>query len=208
MSGLPLPGHKLCRFGTHCLGVRLAARKKQPCDRDKKACRLPFVRCAFSRKYPPTHTIYMDRRDCMYRNNRNNSFQTPQTDYGPNPLVTNISRATMQNMNYRTALWTGCHLQLTLMCIPAGGEIGLEVHPDTDQFIRIEDGNGIVMMGPSRDCTELQRPVCRECAVFVPAGTWHNILNTGCKSLKISTIYAPPHHPRGTVQATKAEADR
>ncbi len=143
----------------------------------------------------------------MYCDNRNNCFLTPQKDYGPNPFVTNIARAAMQNTNYRTALWTGGYLQLTLMCIPAGGEIGLEVHPDTDQFLRIEAGNGMVTMGPSRDRIELQRPVCSGCAVFVPAGTWHNIVNTGCKPLKIYTIYAPPHHPRGTVQATKAEAD-
>lgn len=143
----------------------------------------------------------------MYCDNRNNCFSTPPKDCGPNPLVTNIARAAMQNTNYRTALWTGDYLQLTLMCIPAGGEIGLEVHPDTDQFLRIEAGNGMVTMGPSRDRIELHRPVCNGCAVFVPAGTWHNIVNTGCKPLKIYTIYAPPHHPHGTVQATKAEAD-
>ena len=113
----------------------------------------------------------------------------------------------MQNTNYRIVLWTGCHLQLTLMSIPVGGDIGLEVHPDTDQFLRIEDGNGMVTMGPSRNCIELQCPVCDGCAVLVPAGTWHNIVNTGCKPLKIYTIYAPPHHPWGTIQPTKADAD-
>ncbi len=83
----------------------------------------------------------------MYRKNRDNCFKIPVTDYGPNPFVINIDRAALQNTNYRTALWTGCHLQLTLMSIPVGGEIGLEVHPDTDQFIRLESGNGIAMMG-------------------------------------------------------------
>ena len=125
-------------------------------------------------------------------NRNSNCSHMHISDYGPEPFVTNLDKATRQNTNYRTALWTGQHLQLTLMSIPVCGEIGLEVHPDTDQFLRIEKGNGMVMMGP---------------AVFVPAGTWHNIINTGNCSLKIYTVYAPPHHPHGTIQATKAIAD-
>ena len=128
-------------------------------------------------------------------------------DYGPDPFVTNIDKATLQNRNFRTALWTGRHLQLTLMSIPTGGEIGLEIHPETDQFIRIESGNGMVMMGPAKNRLNFQRPVSDGYAVFVPAGTWHNIINTGNRPLKIYTIYAPPHHPHGTVHATKDIAD-
>ena len=94
------------------------------------------------------------------------------------------------------------------MCIPVGGENGLEVHPDTDQFLRIESGSGMTMMGPAKDRLNYQRPVCDGYAVFVPAGTWHNIINTGHSPLKIYTLYAPPHHPHGTVQATKAIADK
>ncbi len=140
--------------------------------------------------------------------NRNcNRFNMHLRDYGPEPFITNIDNAALQNTNYRTALWTGQHLQLTLMSIPVGGEIGLEVHPDTDQFLQIENGHGIAMMGCAKDQLKYQRPVCSGYAVFVPAGTWHNIINTGNCPLKIYTIYAPPHHPRGTVQATKAIAD-
>ena len=69
-------------------------------------------------------------------------------------------------------MWTGCHLQLTLMCIPPCGEIGLEVHPDNDQFLRLEEGQGIVMMGACRERLNFQRPVCQDDAIFVPAGTW------------------------------------
>ena len=130
----------------------------------------------------------------------------PMNDHGPEPFLTSIDKASRQNPHYRTALWTGQHLQLTLMCIPVGGEIGLEVHPDTDQFIRIESGHGMAMMGPDKDRLHFQRPVCDGYAIFVPAGTWHNIVNTGCCPLKIYTIYAPPHHPHGTVQFTKADA--
>jgi len=128
-------------------------------------------------------------------------------DRGPQPFVTNISQATNSNPNFRTALWTGTHLQLTLMCIPAGGEIGLEVHPDTDQFLRVESGNGCAMMGPRRCALHCRCPVGEGSAIFVPAGTWHNLVNTGCCPLKLYSIYAPPHHLRGTVHRTKAQAD-
>ena len=141
--------------------------------------------------------------------NQNNSpCRAPINDYGPEPFVTSIEEVTQRNGNYRASLWTGQYLQLTLMCIPAGGEIGLEMHPDTDQFLRIESGNGMAMMGPAKDRLNYQRPVCAGYAVFVPAGTWHNLVNTGNCPLKIYTLYAPPHHPHGTAQATKAVADR
>lgn len=140
-------------------------------------------------------------------NRSSQCFHMPMSDYGPDPFVTNIDKATRQNINYRTALWTGQLLQLTMMNIPVGGEIGLEVHPDTDQFLRIENGNGITMMGPAENRLNYQRPISDGYAVFVPAGTWHNIINTGNCPLKIYTIYAPPHHPHGTIQATKAIAD-
>ena len=140
-------------------------------------------------------------------NRNSNRPPMPSIDQGPAPFVTDIEKITRQNTNYRTALWTGPHLQLTLMCIPSGGEIGLEVHPDTDQFLRIESGSGMTMMGPAENRLSCRQPVSAGCAVFVPAGTWHNIVNTGSCPLKLYTIYAPPHHPHGTVQSTKACAD-
>jgi hypothetical protein len=76
--------------------------------------------------------------------------QSNLKDYGPQPLVVNINKAAKQNNNFRIALWTGEHLQVTLMSINVGDDIGLEIHPDTDQFIRIEDGQGIVKMGRSK----------------------------------------------------------
>lgn len=129
-----------------------------------------------------------------------------QVDYGPKPYVTDISQATLANPNFRTTLWTGSHLQLTLMCIPPGGEIGLEVHKDTDQFMRVEGGCGQALLGPRQNMLSRQ-PVKNDSAVFVPAGTWHNLVNTGCCPLKLYSIYAPPHHPHGTVHKTKAQAD-
>lgn len=130
------------------------------------------------------------------------------TDYGPKPFVTDIDKNAMCNRNYRTAIWTGEYLQATLMCIPIGGEIGLEVHEDTDQFIKIVDGNGRAMFGDNENCLISRQNVCAGSGVFVPAGTWHNIVNTGCRPLKLYTLYAPPHHPHGTVERTKQDADR
>jgi len=129
------------------------------------------------------------------------------SDHGPCPFVTDINQATLANPNFRTALWTGTHLQVTLMCIPPGGEVGLEIHPDTDQFLRVESGCGCAMMGPRRCALSYRAPVRDGSAIVIPAGTWHNVVNTGCCPLKLYSIYAPPHHPWGTVHRTKAQAD-
>ena len=128
------------------------------------------------------------------------------TEYGPDPFVINIERATLQNNTFRTALWTGTHLQVTLMSIGVGEDIGLENHPHLDQFIRIEQGQGLVKMGSSKDSLYFQRQVSDDFVIIIPAGTWHKLVNTGNRPLKLDSIYAPPEHPRGTVHRTKAEA--
>lgn len=128
-------------------------------------------------------------------------------DYGREPFVVNIEEATKQNNNFRTALWTGSHLQLTLMSINVGEDIGLEIHPHLDQFIRIEEGQGMVQMGDKRDNLDFQRRVYDDFAFIIPAGKWHNLINTGSKPIKLYSIYAPPQHPHGTVHETKAEAE-
>ncbi len=141
----------------------------------------------------------MDNCDYSRYSNRSN-------DYGPNPFVINIENATLQNDYFRTALWTGTHLQLTLMSIKPGEDIGLEIHPNTDQFLRIEQGQGVVMMGKDKDNLDFQKRVYDNYAIFVPAGTWHNVINTGRVPLKLYSIYAPPQHPFGTVHVTKRDA--
>lgn len=127
-------------------------------------------------------------------------------DYGPYPFVVNIEQATTQNNTYRTALWTGEHFQVTVMSINVGDDIGLEIHPHTDQFIRIEQGQGLVQMGKSKDNLDFQQMAYKDYAIMVPAGTWHNVTNMGNVPLKVYVIYAPPHHPHGTVEQTKADA--
>ena len=141
--------------------------------------------------------------------NRNSyGCRTPDIrDYGSEPLIVNIDCFTKQNPYYRTALWTGKHLQVTLMSIPVHGDIGLEIHSDDDQFIRIEDGCAFVMMGKNKTLLNYQQRVNSNYAVIIPAGTWHNIINIGNTPLKLYSIYAPPQHPFGTVHETKEAAE-
>lgn len=133
--------------------------------------------------------------------------QPTHRDYGSQPFVVNIEQAAKQNNSFRTALWTGKHFQVTLMSIPVGQDIGLEVHPTTDQFIRIEDGQGLVRMGNSQYHLDFERRAQNDDAIMVPAGKWHNLINTGNRPLKVYVIYAPPEHPFGTVHPTKASAE-
>ena len=129
-------------------------------------------------------------------------------DYGCEPFIFNIHHATCMNENFRTTLWTGCNLQLTLMSIPVRGDIGVEMHADVDQFIRIESGRAKVYMGTCRN--DLREVACVDgnYAIFIPAGTWHNIVNVGDCPLKLYSLYAPPHHPFGTVHSTKKDAEQ
>ena len=127
-------------------------------------------------------------------------------DRGKQPFVINIKEAARANDTFRTAIWTGNHLQVTVMSIEVGEDIGLEVHPTVDQFLRVEEGQGLVQMGDAKDRLNFEVPVRDDDAIMVPAGTWHNLINTGHTPLKLYTIYAPPEHPYGTVHRTKAEA--
>lgn len=128
-------------------------------------------------------------------------------DYGPYPFIVDIEDITESNTNFRTALWTGEYLQLTLMNILPGEEIGLEMHENLDQFINIESGKGVVMMGANKEKPDFKKTVTGDDAFIVPAGTWHNLINIGTTPLKLYSIYAPPQHPFGTVHQTKADAE-
>ena len=128
-------------------------------------------------------------------------------DYGPEPFVVNIEEATLANQNFRTVGWTGSQLQMTLMSIPVGGDIGLEIHTENDQFLRIEQGQALVQMGDDADNLNFEVPAEADFAIFVPKGKWHNIVNTGDVELKVYSIYAPAHHPHGAVHATQADAE-
>lgn len=117
-------------------------------------------------------------------------------------FIADIEDRTEDNRDFRHVLYTGPHLQLVLMSLEPGEEIGEEVHANTDQFFRVEEGKGVAVI----DGKETQ--IRSDSAVVVPAGARHNIRNTGAKPLKLYTIYAPPQHADGTVQHTRAEAEQ
>ena len=115
--------------------------------------------------------------------------------------VDNIEKATVENDFFRRVLYTGEHLQLVLMTLQPGEEIGEETHDDRDQFFRIEEGTGEIHIDGKKNS------VADDFAVIVPAGALHKVVNTGDKPLRLYTIYGPPEHVEGTVHKTKAEAD-
>lgn len=127
-------------------------------------------------------------------------------DQGKRPFVININEATKQNNTFRSAIWTGPYLQVTLMSLQPGEDIGLEMHPDVDQFLRVEQGDGIVQMGKNKNQLDFVRQITDDSAIIIPAGYWHNLTNSGNIPLKLYSIYAPPNHPFGTVHKTKADA--
>lgn len=129
-------------------------------------------------------------------------------DIGPEPASFDIETATRENVNYRDVAWSGTYLQVTLMSIPVGGDIGLEVHPETDQFLRLDAGRGHVQMGPTKDHLGFVQEVEDGWAILVPAGTWHNVTNIGDEPMRLYTIYAPVHHASGKVQSTAADAEQ
>lgn len=141
-----------------------------------------------------------------YRNARNNRFLITN-DYGNDVFAINIEKITEQNKNFRTTLWTGTYMQLTLMNIEPSSSTGLEIHSNTDQILRIVSGIGQVFMGKTKENLNFRQNVKNGFAVFVPSGTWHNITNIGKIPLKLYSIYAPPSHPRGTVHKTKSDND-
>lgn len=116
-------------------------------------------------------------------------------------FIGDIEEQTEANRDFRRVVFTGPRMQLVLMALQPGEEIGGEVHVSTDQFFRVEEGKGTIWMDGEQAAIE------SDMAIVVPAGVRHNIKNTGHKPLKLYTLYAPPQHADGTVHRTKAEAD-
>lgn len=127
-------------------------------------------------------------------------------DIGPRPHSFDLETATTENTNYRTVAWTGEYLQVTLMSIPVGESIGLEMHADTDQFLRLDAGTGKARMGPDKDNLSFEQDVADGWCILVPAGTWHDVTNTGDTPMRLYVIYAPVHHAAGNVHKTAADA--
>lgn len=121
--------------------------------------------------------------------------------------VGDIEDETLGNEHFRRVVFTGSKVQLTVMAIQPGEEIGVEMHDHLDQFLRIEQGEALVTFGPSEDEITERHEVSDDWAIIVPGGTWHNVINTGTEVLKLYSLYSPPEHPDGTIHRDKAEAD-
>jgi mannose-6-phosphate isomerase-like protein (cupin superfamily) len=117
-------------------------------------------------------------------------------------FVQNIEALAEDNRDFRRVLYTSQHSQLVLMTLPPGEHSGAEVHPDVDQFFRVEEGMGEVLIGEKR------MPIGPGAAIVIPAGTRHDILNTGSAPLNLYTLYSPPHHRDGVVHRTREDAER
>ena len=128
------------------------------------------------------------------------------TDIGPQPQSFDLEQATRDNDKYRTVAWSGRYLQVTLMSIPVGSDIGLEMHPETDQFLRLDAGRGRVQMGASRHELTFEKEVSDGWCVLIPAGTWHNVIDIGHEPMQVYAIYAPAHHKPGKIHETASAA--
>jgi mannose-6-phosphate isomerase-like protein (cupin superfamily) len=120
--------------------------------------------------------------------------------------VGDIEAETLDNNAFRTVVFTGEHTQLTVMRLGPGEDIGRESHPHLDQFLRVEHGVARVELGRTEDVIDETYEVEADWAVIVPAGVWHNVVNTGTSDVKLYSLYSPPEHPAGTVHQTKADA--
>lgn len=121
--------------------------------------------------------------------------------------VGDIEQQTIDNENFRTVLFTGQKTQLTVMSLKPGEDIGMEMHDDLDQFLRIESGKGRVEFGSGEEQVDETHDVEDDWAIIVPGGVWHNVVNTGDSELKLYSLYSPPEHPDGTVHKTKEESE-
>ena len=121
--------------------------------------------------------------------------------------LADIEKLTLENGDFRRVVYTGEHTQLTLMRLAPGEDIGWEAHGHLDQFLRIEQGQARVDFGRSEESVDESHEVSDDWALIVPAGVWHNVVNTGQEEVKLYSLYSPPEHADGTVHVTKAEAD-
>ena len=128
-------------------------------------------------------------------------------DLGGKPCLIDIHNEALSNENFRKAIWTGEYLQVTVMSIPVGGEIGLEIHDNLEQFIKIERGCADVYMGECKQNVKFVGKINSDYAILIPPKTWHNVINACPFPLKVYSVYAPPKHPFETIHKTKLDAD-
>jgi mannose-6-phosphate isomerase-like protein (cupin superfamily) len=116
-----------------------------------------------------------------------------------------IEQLTLENTNFRTVVYTGKHAQLTLMSLKPGEDIGWERHGHIDQFLRLEQGTARLDLGSDEENVDESHEIGADWALIVPAGTWHNVTNTGKEPVKLYSIYSPPEHADGTIHVTRQD---
>jgi mannose-6-phosphate isomerase-like protein (cupin superfamily) len=168
-------------------------------------CVIGFAITGILQAQSPAESVSPSQQAAKHRVAKEKSEMTIK-DIGPNPQSFDLENATRANTNFRTTAWTGRHLQMTLMSIPVGGEIGWEVHPDGDQFVRLDGGRGRVQMGESKDRITFDKEVSDGWCILIPAGIGHNVINIGNEPMQLYVIYAPPEHKAGTIHKTAADA--
>lgn len=134
----------------------------------------------------------------------NENYCEHKKDFSP---ILNVKKTTCFNDYFRREVWTGEYSQITVMTIPSGGEIGLEIHENLDQILVIEHGIGSVYMGKTKNSVEYKGCANNDCAIIIPAGNYHNVINEQPCPLKLFSVYAPPKHPVGTIHKTKFDSD-
>lgn len=127
-------------------------------------------------------------------------------DIGPQVQAFDLEQATRENTDYRSVAWSGRYLQVTLMSIPVDSDIGLEMHPETDQFLRLDAGRGRVQIGTAKDKLTFEEEVSDGWCILVPAGSWHNVTNIGNEPMQVYAIYAPAHHKPGKIHNSSLDA--
>ena len=130
-----------------------------------------------------------------------------QQDLGPKASLLNIRYEAIKNKSFRRAIWTGEKMQVTVMSIPVGGEIGVEMHESVDQLIKVEQGCADIYMGDTKQDIKFVGRMNANYALVIPSGVWHNVVNACSCDLKVYSVYAPPNHPYGTVHQDKKAAD-
>lgn len=177
--------------------VKLQVSHKESYDRTK------FYESYFSNIAPESFDVSSKNGRVIIQVDENESINESINieDKGKQPYVVDLESLTQENDNFRTTKWTGTHLQMTLMSIE--DEIGVEVHETGDQFIRVEEGEGMIEMGTEEGVMTFQKKVKDDFAIFIPEGYYHNIINTGDTPLKIYAIYGPPEHSKGKVDTDK-----
>ena len=126
-----------------------------------------------------------------------------KNEHGGEIYFLNVEKCANKNSNFRESIWTGSYLQMTLMSLSPSCDVGVEVHNDADQYIRVEHGYACVVYGCDHNFLNNKKKIGKGDAVLIPAGTWHNVINIGRCELKLSSVYAPPHHPKCTVEKHK-----